>query len=68
MAITTGGTTTTTTTRGATTATGGGTTTTRGATTIRFAIGTLVGGDGIAGAIALGGAGGKSGRKEQLAR
>jgi hypothetical protein len=50
--------------------TGGGTTTTttRGATTIRFAIGTLVGGDGIAGAIALGGAGGKSGRKEQLAR
>jgi hypothetical protein len=67
VTITTGGGTTTT--RGATITTGGGTTTTtRGATTIRFAIGTQAGGDGIAGAIALGGAGGKSGRKEQLAR
>ena len=52
--ITTGGVTTTTTT------TGGDTTitTTGGATTIHFAIGTRAGGDGIAGAIALGGDGG----------
>ena len=58
--ITTGGVTTTTT-RGVTTTTGG-------ATTIHFAIGTQAGGDGTAGAIALGGDGGKSGKEHQVAR
>ena len=70
--ITTGGVTTTT--RGVTTTTmtttGGDTTitTTGGATTIHFAIGTQAGGDGTAGAIALGGDGGKSGKEHQVAR
>jgi len=56
------------TTGGVTTTTRGVTTTTGGATTIHFAIGTQAGGDGTAGAIALGGDGGKSGKEHQVAR